>query len=126
MSVKPKLRHWLDCNQICQILHHAPEWEDDNSTVSLSRVWPLVLERVNGLFRLPEATEKRADVQVLSIIYFKVTSQMGLFLSALLLALYRRKGRTTQALQASLQISSLHYLRGPISLGISRQGSHGD
>jgi hypothetical protein len=49
-DLKPKLRHWLDSHQIGQMLVHAPVQE--NAVVSpLSHRWPLVLERVNGLFR---------------------------------------------------------------------------
>jgi hypothetical protein len=81
-DLKPKLRHWLDSHQIGQMLLHAPEQE--NGVVSpLSHRWPLVLERVNRLFRLPEATleSRRAN----AIYHLLQGSQpTGTLLSALL------------------------------------------
>jgi hypothetical protein len=84
-GLKPKLRHWLDCNQVGRMLLHVPE-QAENGAVSL-RGWPLVLERVNGLFRLPEAT---AESRRANTIYHLLqgTQPTGTLLSALL-----REGR---------------------------------
>jgi hypothetical protein len=82
-DLKPKLRHWLDSHQIGQMLLHAPEHQENAVVSPLCHRWPLVLERVNGLFRLPEATEERRRAN--AIYHLLQGSQpTGTLLSALL------------------------------------------
>jgi hypothetical protein len=82
-DLKPKLRHWLDSHQIGQMLLHAPEHQENAVVSPLSHRWPLVLERVNELFRLPEATEESRRAN--AIYHLLQGSQpTGTLLSALL------------------------------------------